>query len=48
VIDFYHELKAAASNAHLVTVPTGGHYDAMIEKGIPAGIQWMKQAGAKR
>ncbi len=31
----------AGNRAKLVTVPTGGHYDAMVNAGIPAGIKWL-------
>ncbi|MES2707882.1 MAG: hypothetical protein V4726_14920 [Verrucomicrobiota bacterium] len=28
-------------------VPNGDHYDSMIEKGIPAGIAWLKKLDKK-
>ncbi|MDD9936715.1 MAG: prolyl oligopeptidase family serine peptidase [Myxococcales bacterium] len=34
-------LAGAGNRAKLVTVPSGGHYDAMIGTGIPAGIKWL-------
>jgi dienelactone hydrolase len=36
-------LKALGKDVTLVTVPTGDHYDSMIEQGIPRAIQWLKQ-----
>lgn len=36
-------LKAAGKNVTLVTVPTGNHYQSMIDQGIPRAIQWLKQ-----
>jgi hypothetical protein len=32
-------------HATLVEVPSGGHYDSMIQEGIPAGIKWLKGLG---
>lgn len=43
---FHDDLKAAGGNSTLKTVPAGGHYDPMIEQGIPAAIEWLKQQGA--
>lgn len=40
---FVDKLKAQGTDARLITVPDGDHYDAMIEQGIPAGIQWLKE-----
>ena len=37
------ELAEAKKQVEFKTVPSGGHYDAMINEGIPAGIQWLKQ-----
>lgn len=47
VIDFAHAMKEAGKSADLVVVETGGHHDAMLEKGIPAGIAWLKKLDAK-
>jgi dipeptidyl aminopeptidase/acylaminoacyl peptidase len=43
VVDFANALKDAGKTAEIVVVNDGGHYDAMIEKGIPAGIAWLKK-----
>jgi dipeptidyl aminopeptidase/acylaminoacyl peptidase len=43
VIDFANAMKAAGKTADLVVVDTGGHYDAMIREGVPAGIAWLKK-----
>jgi dipeptidyl aminopeptidase/acylaminoacyl peptidase len=32
---------------HLLTVPGGGHYDAMIAEGIPAGVDWLTEQLAR-
>lgn len=45
---FAARLQALGKNVTLKTVPTGDHYDSMIEEGIPAGIEWIKsRAGQK-
>lgn len=41
--DFVASLKAKGSDITFREVPEGGHYDAMIVEGIPAGIEWMKR-----
>jgi dipeptidyl aminopeptidase/acylaminoacyl peptidase len=41
--DFTANLKARGADVTLREVPKGGHYEAMIEAGIPAGIEWMKR-----
>ena len=43
LMDFAHALKEAGKTAELKVVDSGGHYDAMIRDGIPAGIAWLKQ-----
>lgn len=35
------KLRRLGKDVTLVTVPTGGHYDSMIDEGIPRGIQWL-------
>jgi dienelactone hydrolase len=40
---FAKRLQAVGKDVTLKTVPTGDHYDSMIEEGIPAGIAWIKQ-----
>ena len=42
-IRFGEELKKSNANVTVVTVPRGGHYDAMINQGIPQAIAWMKK-----
>lgn len=44
---FADRLKAQGTDVTLVTVPTGDHYDAMIDEGIPGGIGWLREQ-AKR
>lgn len=41
-IQFAKRLRAAGKDVTFAEVPTGGHYDAMIESGIPKGIEWLK------
>jgi acetyl esterase/lipase len=43
VMDFAHALKEAGKTTELKVVESGGHYDAMIRDGIPAGIAWLKK-----
>lgn len=43
--NFAEELKKTNSQVTLVTVPAGGHYQSMIDSGIPQGIAWMKKLG---
>jgi len=40
---FERLLKKHNPDITLQTVPTGDHYEPMIQHGIPAGIQWIKQ-----
>ena len=35
-------LKSAGKTVDLQTVPTGNHYDSMIQQGIPRAIQWLQ------
>ncbi len=44
--EFHADLRAAGGNSTLKTVPSGGHYEPMINEGIPAAIEWLKQQGA--
>jgi dienelactone hydrolase len=39
-------LNAASKTVQLMRVPTGDHYDSMIQQGIPAGIEFFKSQGA--
>ncbi len=41
VKEYAAELRKTNRNVDLVTAPSGGHYNAMISKGIPAGIEWL-------
>jgi acetyl esterase/lipase len=40
-------LQSAGKTVTFQHVPTGGHYQSMIEEGIPAGIEFFKTQGAK-
>ena len=40
-------LEARGCPVRLLTVTSGGHYDAMIESGIPAAIPWLKEQLAR-
>jgi hypothetical protein len=40
-------LQAQGTPSKLLTVPTGEHYDSMIEQGIPAGIAFIKERTGK-
>jgi predicted Zn finger-like uncharacterized protein len=39
---FADDLKRLGKPVTFVTVPTGGHYDAMIEEGVPRAIEWVR------
>ncbi len=41
--EMIQRLQGLGKEAVLVEVPTGDHYQPMLDSGIPAGIQWMKQ-----
>ena len=41
--DFANKLKAQGTPVSHQEVRTGGHYDSMIEEGIPAAIRWIKE-----
>jgi dipeptidyl aminopeptidase/acylaminoacyl peptidase len=41
-IAFAEQLKKTNPNVTLVRVPSGNHYDSMIQQGIPTGIRWLK------
>ena len=43
VIDFANAMKDAGKTAELLVVERGGHYDAMMRDGIPAGVAWLKK-----
>ncbi len=40
---FIERVKAANPDVTLQTVPDGGHYQSMIDAGIPAGIRWIRE-----
>lgn len=40
--DFAKVLKENRTNVTYQEVPEGGHYEPMIDSGIPAGIEWMR------
>jgi dienelactone hydrolase len=40
--EFAARLKQRGRDVTLKIVPTGDHYDSMIDEGIPAAIQWLK------
>lgn len=42
---FHTDLQAAGGKSTLKTVPSGGHYQPMIDAGIPAAIEWLRQEG---
>ncbi|HEY2586293.1 MAG TPA: prolyl oligopeptidase family serine peptidase [Tepidisphaeraceae bacterium] len=43
---FADALKAAGKRVQFARVPDGGHYDSMIDDGIPGGIEFFKSLGA--
>lgn len=45
--DFAALLKKTNSQVTLVTTRMGGHYDSMIDEGIPKGIEWFQQREKK-
>ena len=44
---FASRLQQNGRDVTLKVVPTGDHYDSMIEEGIPAAIQWLKTKTGK-
>lgn len=40
--EFAEDLEARGGDVTLEIVSDGEHYDAMIDQGIPAGIEWIK------
>jgi dipeptidyl aminopeptidase/acylaminoacyl peptidase len=42
--DFVQRLKTAGKQVEFMTVPSGDHYDSMVQEGIPAAIDWLKRA----
>ncbi|HZO86870.1 MAG TPA: prolyl oligopeptidase family serine peptidase [Chthonomonadaceae bacterium] len=47
VATFAEELKKTNPNVTFVQVPTGDHYESMIQQGIPKAIAWLKSLPAK-
>lgn len=45
--DFAGLLQSHNQNVTVEIVPTGDHFDAMIEQGIPKGVAWLKQRTGK-
>ena len=45
---FAARLQGLGKDVTLKTVPTGDHYDSMLEEGIPAGIEWIKSRTAAK
>lgn len=43
---FADALRAAGKQVQFARVPSGGHYDSMIDDGIPGGIDFFKSLGA--
>jgi acetyl esterase/lipase len=41
-------LKAAGNPATVSHVASGGHYDSMIQVGVPRAIEWLKSLGERR
>lgn len=39
---FAQQLQAAGKKAELKLVPTGNHYDSMVNEGVPAAVTWLK------
>lgn len=46
VADFATQLKKTNSHVTFSQVPSGNHYDSMIQQGIPQGIAWLKRLPA--
>jgi dienelactone hydrolase len=40
---FAEQLKQQGTDVTMVTVPTGDHYESMIQQGIPAAIDWLQK-----
>ncbi|MEQ1843104.1 MAG: hypothetical protein ABL994_22095, partial [Verrucomicrobiales bacterium] len=49
VTAYVERLKQGGKAVEHIEVPTGGHYDSMLEEGIPQAIKWLKalEAAAK-
>ena len=40
---FADQLRAQGTDVTFIAVPTGGHYEAMVNEGLPAGVRWMQE-----
>jgi dienelactone hydrolase len=43
VQDFSSKLRDTKTKVTVFRFPTGGHYDSMIQQGIPKGIEWLRE-----
>jgi predicted alpha/beta-fold hydrolase len=43
VVSFKEKLELTNSSVTLMTQEAGGHYEPMMEKGIPAAIHWIRK-----
>lgn len=48
LVTFRDALAAAHKSAEYVSVKEGGHYDSMIDQGIPKAIAWLKEKSQKQ
>ncbi len=42
-LSYVQQLKDENKSVSFVSAPSGDHYDAMVERGIPAAINWLKR-----
>lgn len=45
---FHAQLQSLGKQSTLVEVPTGDHYNSMIQEGIPAALRWLAQLPGNR
>lgn len=45
---YAEKLRQTNGDVDLVTVSSGGHYDSMLQQGIPKGIEWLGRERRKR
>lgn len=43
VMAFAQRIKAAGAASTFVSVPSGGHYDSMLQQGVPQAIAWLNK-----
>ena len=48
ITPFKDALLARGKTVEFVEVPNGGHYESMVEQGIPKAIAWVKKLGQKQ